>query len=116
LFLHLWSLSRSAGQSFCDGSHKGTDFKPQPFTEQEDGDAYLCACKHSANTPFCDGSHKQFSSDNIGKEGPGLATDASKVPPATPTPEEPTVAFIPQLLEATGGVPIGFKLSANHIE
>jgi len=91
------TCGRSASQPFCDGSHKGTDFKPQPFTAEEDGDAYLCACKHSANTPFCDGSHKKFSSDDIGKEGPGLATDASKVPPATPTPEEPTVAFIHQL-------------------
>jgi len=91
------TCGRSASQPFCDGSHKGTDFKPQPFTAEEDGDAYLCACKHSANTPFCDGSHKKFSSDDIGKEGPGLATDASKVPPVTPTPEEPTVAFIHQL-------------------
>ncbi len=91
------TCGRSASQPFCDGSHKGTDFKPQPFTVEEDGDAYLCACKHSSNTPFCDGAHKQFSSGDIGKEGPGLATDASKVPPATPTPEEPTVAFIHQL-------------------
>ena len=91
------TCGRSAGQPFCDGSHKGTDFKPKQFTAEEDGDAYLCACKHSANLPFCDGTHKKFSSENVGIEGPGLATDATKIPVATATPEEPTVAFIHQL-------------------
>jgi len=88
---------RSNNQPFCDGSHKGTDFKPKAFTAEESGDAYLCACKHTGNTPYCDGSHKQFSAEQVGTEGPGLQPAESELPVATPTPEEPTVAFIHQL-------------------
>ena len=90
------TCGRSSKQPFCDGSHKGTNFHPQPFIAEEDGEAYLCACKHSANTPFCDGTHKQFDSGQVGSEGPGI--DSSGDPArATPTVEEPTVAFIHQL-------------------
>ena len=94
------ACGKSANQPFCDGSHAGTEFTPKEFTAEEDGEAYLCACKHSANTPFCDGTHKQFTTEQIGKEGPGLAVDvgsANALPVATPTVEEPTVAFIHQL-------------------
>ncbi|MCF6300589.1 MAG: glutamate synthase-related protein [Proteobacteria bacterium] len=91
------TCGRSKNQPFCDGSHAGYSFKPKIFTADEDGDAFLCACKHSANLPFCDGSHKQFSADQIGEEGPGVAPSSTKLPIATPTPEEPTVAFIHQL-------------------
>ena len=52
------ACGRSQSQPFCDGSHKGTSFKPKAFTAEKDGDAWLCACKHSRNKPFCDGSHK----------------------------------------------------------
>ena len=51
------TCGRSASQPFCDGSHAGTDFKPQAFTANETGDAYLCQCKYTANAPFCDGTH-----------------------------------------------------------
>lgn len=88
---------RSADQPFCDGSHKETPFEPKAFKTEEDGSAYLCACKHTGNAPYCDGSHKQFSADDVGKEGPGTDSDSPDVPEATPTPEEPTVAFIHQL-------------------
>ncbi len=90
---------KSANQPFCDGSHAGTPFKPKAFIAEEDGEAYLCACKHSANTPFCDGTHKKFTTDQVGKEGPGISASTNKnaLPIATPTPEEPTVAFIHQL-------------------
>jgi len=91
------ACGRSNNQPFCDGSHAGTDFAPKVFTAEEDGEAYLCACKHSANIPFCDGSHKQFEDNQVGKEGPGVKVDASAMPVATPTPDEPTVAFIHQL-------------------
>jgi glutamate synthase domain-containing protein 2/CDGSH-type Zn-finger protein len=84
-------------QPFCDGSHKGTGFTPMAFTGEEDGDAYLCACKHTRNPPFCDGSHKQFGPELVGKEGPGQKIEATELPTPTPTPEEPTVAFIHQL-------------------
>lgn len=91
------ACGQSKNQPFCDGSHKGTGFKPQAFTADNDGEAWLCQCKHTANSPFCDGTHKKFGTDMVGKEGPGLAVDASKAPTAEPTPEEPTVAFIHQL-------------------
>ncbi len=91
------ACGRSKSQPFCDGSHAGTSFTPKQFKAQESGEAYLCQCKHSANQPFCDGSHKQFSAEMVGKEGPGVGTSPSKTPEATPTPEEPTVAFIHQL-------------------
>ncbi|NQZ13183.1 MAG: CDGSH iron-sulfur domain-containing protein, partial [Algicola sp.] len=91
------SCGRSKNQPFCDGSHKGSGFTPQAFTADSDGESWLCQCKHTANSPFCDGSHKKFGADMVGKAGPGLATDATKIPTAEPTPEEPTVAFIHQL-------------------
>ena len=97
---HFCTCGKSANQPFCDGSHAGTPFKPKAFTAEEDGEAYLCACKQSANTPFCDGTHKQLSADQVGEEGPDLAVNVGKVdaaPVATPTEEEPTVAFIHQL-------------------
>ncbi|MCB2295563.1 CDGSH iron-sulfur domain-containing protein [Clostridium algoriphilum] len=52
------SCGRSAKQPFCDGSHKGTTFKPVKFTAEKDETTYLCACKHTKNPPFCDGTHK----------------------------------------------------------
>jgi glutamate synthase domain-containing protein 2/CDGSH-type Zn-finger protein len=89
---------QSKSQPFCDGSHAGTEFKPQAFTAETDGDAYLCACKNSANQPFCDGSHKQFSIEDIGQQGPGVSTaKPDSAPEASATPEEPTVAYIHQL-------------------
>jgi glutamate synthase domain-containing protein 2 len=89
---------RSGSQPFCDGSHAGTEFRPKAFTADETGDAYLCQCKHSNNLPFCDGTHKQFSANQVGHEGPGVVKDESAAAPvATPTTEEPTVAFIHQL-------------------
>lgn len=89
------ACGQSKNQPFCDGSHIGTSFKPQAFTAEQDGEAHLCACKHTANAPYCDGSHKQFSADLVGKEGPGVTSNATRS--AIPTAEEPTVAFIHQL-------------------
>lgn len=48
----------SANQPFCDGSHGGTEFRPQIFKAEKDGPHFLCACKSTGNAPFCDGSHK----------------------------------------------------------
>jgi len=90
-------VCRSGNQPFCDGSHAGTDFTPKPFVAEEDGEAYLCACKHSSNLPFCDGSHKQFDENAIGKEGPGVQANSTKIPLVSATKEEPTVEFIHQL-------------------
>lgn len=94
---HFCTCGRSKSQPFCDGSHVGTSFNPKVIVADEDGDAYLCACKHTGNTPFCDGTHKQFSDEQVGKEGPGIKSQASDLPVAVATPEEPTVEFIHQL-------------------
>ncbi|MGL6315038.1 glutamate synthase-related protein [Vibrio sp. WXL103] len=93
------TCGRSKNQPFCDGSHAGSDFKPQRCVAEESGDAYLCRCKHTLNSPFCDGSHKQFSDQQVGSEGPGVQIQAAadQAPAATATVEEPTVEFIHQL-------------------
>ncbi len=87
----------SSNQPFCDGSHKGTSYTPKLFTPDKDEEVYFCQCKHSANAPFCDGTHKQFSDTQVGEEGPGVDQNIAGMPIATPTVEEPTVAFIHQL-------------------
>lgn len=94
---HFCTCGRSKSQPFCDGSHVGTSFNPKVIVSDEDGEAYLCACKHTGNSPFCDGTHKQFSSEQVGQEGPGTKWQPSDMPVAVATPEEPTVEFIHQL-------------------
>jgi len=49
---------RSQEQPFCDGSHKGTSFKPHLFTVEGSETQWLCMCKHTRNVPYCDGTHK----------------------------------------------------------
>jgi CDGSH-type Zn-finger protein len=48
----------SQNQPFCDGSHKGTSFKPHLFTAETSEKHWLCMCKHTGNVPYCDGTHK----------------------------------------------------------
>jgi len=66
------TCGHSDNQPFCDGSHKGTSFTPKAFTVEKDEEVYLCQCKHTSNAPFCDGAHKNFTTDQVGKEGPGI--------------------------------------------
>jgi len=59
---YFWcTCGRSAGQPFCDGSHKGTEFSPKKVEIEEPKQVAWCACKHSKNAPFCDGSHAGLS-------------------------------------------------------
>ena len=92
------TCGRSASQPFCDGSHAGPGFTPQSFTAEDDGDAYLCQCKQTGNPPFCDGTHAKLPPDAKGQEVRLESTaDTDTMPEASPTPEEPTVAYIHQL-------------------
>ena len=91
------TCGRSANQPFCDGSHKGTGMTPKAFTAEEDGDAYLCQCKQTGNAPFCDGTHAKIPADKKGQEFQMETGNTDQAPAASPTPEEPTVAFIHQL-------------------
>ena len=55
---HYWcSCGNSKNQPFCDGSHKGTEFKSLKFILVESKKVALCNCKQTKNGPFCDGSH-----------------------------------------------------------
>ena len=97
------ACGRSSDQPFCDSSHAGTDFEPIPFEVEEARNYALCTCKRTGNAPFCDGSHAKVPADRVGKEfALGTAATPDAMPEASPTPEEPTVAFIHQL--ATEGL------------
>jgi len=51
------ACGQSQKQPFCDGSHKGTEFKPVITKIEEKKKVAWCGCKHTKNPPFCDGSH-----------------------------------------------------------
>jgi CDGSH-type Zn-finger protein len=54
------ACGKSQKQPFCDGSHKGGEFKPMEYKATADGDVWFCGCKHSQKSPLCDGSHKKL--------------------------------------------------------
>ena len=48
----------SQTQPFCDGSHKGTTFRPTKVEFTEPRKIAWCGCKQSKNGVFCDGAHR----------------------------------------------------------
>jgi len=54
------SCGLSKQQPLCDGAHKGSEFKPTPYTADKDGTVYFCGCKHSSKGALCDGSHSKL--------------------------------------------------------
>lgn len=54
------ACGRSASQPYCDGSHKGTAFRPMITEVTERKKIAWCGCKQSANKPFCDGAHRKI--------------------------------------------------------
>ncbi|HEY9604965.1 MAG TPA: CDGSH iron-sulfur domain-containing protein [Allocoleopsis sp.] len=51
---------QSQNKTFCDGSHKGTEFTPLAFEVTAKKTIALCNCKHTANPPYCDGAHTKL--------------------------------------------------------
>lgn len=51
---------RSQNQPFCDGSHRGTEFRPVKVELTEAKRVALCRCKHTGNQPYCDGTHRRL--------------------------------------------------------
>lgn len=51
------SCGKSANQPFCDGAHKGSDFRPMEWTAPKTRTAHFCGCKQAVNKPLCDGTH-----------------------------------------------------------
>ena len=47
----------SKKQPFCDGSHKGSTFKPLLFKADQSKKVFFCTCKQTNDQPMCDGSH-----------------------------------------------------------
>lgn len=47
----------AATQPFCDGAHKGTDFRSHKIEFSEPQTVAFCGCKKTKNPPYCDGSH-----------------------------------------------------------
>src|SRR5438034_4850126 len=59
--LVVWcACGRSQRQPYCDGSHRGTPFKPVRYTVPQNLTVALCGCKETKQPPFCDGSHLAF--------------------------------------------------------
>jgi len=56
---YFWcACGRSENQPFCDGSHKGTGFRPVVYTAERNGWLWFCGCKRTATPPLCDGTHR----------------------------------------------------------
>ncbi len=51
------SCGLSKSQPFCDGSHKGSEFRPKMVSVGEAMTLYLCGCKRTKDQPYCDGTH-----------------------------------------------------------
>ncbi len=51
---------RSKSQPFCDGSHRGTDFRSMLYQADSDKTVYFCGCKQTGSEPFCDDTHSSL--------------------------------------------------------
>jgi CDGSH-type Zn-finger protein len=55
---YFWcSCGQSQNQPFCDGGHKGSDFKPLLVQIEAKQQVALCQCKRTGGPPYCDGTH-----------------------------------------------------------
>ena len=61
---YFWCACGSTGnQPMCDGTHKGSPFRPVKFALEEGKQVYLCMCRQTKNPPFCDGTHATLPAD-----------------------------------------------------
>lgn len=51
------SCGESKTQPYCDGAHKGTEFRPQQVVIDAPSKVAFCNCKQTENPPRCDGAH-----------------------------------------------------------
>ena len=54
------ACGRSSNQPFCDGSHKGTSFRPQKVVIEEQRLVAWCMCRHSEKGYLCDNKHREL--------------------------------------------------------
>jgi len=54
------TCGESKKNPFCDGTHKGGEFKPKIIVLEEDKKVAWCGCKRSSKGAFCDGSHNKL--------------------------------------------------------
>ncbi len=54
------ACGESKNQPFCDGSHKGSEFRPKQFTVETKKKYWLCGCKNTKTPASCDGTHKNL--------------------------------------------------------
>ena len=73
---YFWcTCGNSKQQPWCDGSHRGTEFKPFKFTwEEESRKQSICGCKLNRDDrgAKCDRSHKLVDFENLEQYKPGF--------------------------------------------
>ncbi len=75
---YMWcACGQSQNQPWCDGSHRGSEFRPVRVDIEESKRVSMCCCKRSGKSPFCDGTHKQLQPPPQADSGmPGPVTKA----------------------------------------
>lgn len=67
------SCGKSNSQPWCDGSHRGTGFRPVPYIPPYDMTSMICGCKHSETRPFCNMTHLHvYAHKHTGRAGTKL--------------------------------------------
>jgi len=58
---YFWcACGKSQKQPFCDGSHKGSDFRPVKVVIDEPKRVKWCMCRQSRDGAFCDNTHRDL--------------------------------------------------------